>query len=61
MRSGSTSITAGLSRGMAPYTASEASKITAFQSQRRPYQWVEFRNVSLQPGHATTVEVEDAR
>jgi hypothetical protein len=46
---------------MAPYTASEASKITAFQSQRRPYQWVEFRNVSLQPGHATTVEVEDAR
>jgi hypothetical protein len=51
--------TAGLQEGMASYTASEASKITTFLSQRRPYQWVEFRNVSMQPGHATTVVVKD--
>ena len=34
--------------------------IKEFQLQRRPYQWVEFRNVSLEPGYATTVEVKDA-
>jgi serine/threonine protein kinase len=31
--------------------------IKEFQLQRRKYQWAEFRNVSLQPGHRTTVEV----
>ncbi|NQT01131.1 MAG: redoxin domain-containing protein [Planctomycetes bacterium] len=28
-----------------------------FEYQKRPYQWVEFRNVSLEPGHETDVEV----
>ena len=31
-----------------------------FQLQWRPYQWVEFHNVSLEPGYATKVEVKDA-
>ena len=31
--------------------------IRSFKIQRRHYQWVEFRNVSLQLGHQTTVEV----
>lgn len=29
--------------------------IQVFRLQTRPYQWVEFRNVSLQPGHKTHV------
>jgi len=32
-------------------------RITEFLFQARPYEWVEFRNVSLQPGHKTNVEV----
>ncbi len=32
-------------------------QIKRFQFQVRPYQWVEFRNVSLQPGEKTNVQV----
>jgi tRNA A-37 threonylcarbamoyl transferase component Bud32 len=53
-------LSAGLLRSLASYTANEAAKIVAFQTQRRPYQWVEFRNVSLQPGYLTKVVVTDA-
>jgi hypothetical protein len=42
-------------------SSNEFARIKEFQLQRRKYQWVEFRNVSLQPGHATTVEVKDAK
>ena len=42
-----------------PVSSSEFARIKEFRLQRRKYQWVEFRNVSLQPGHATTVEVRD--
>ena len=35
-------------------------QIKEFQLQRRPYQWVEFRNVSLQLFHGTSVEAVDA-
>jgi beta-lactamase regulating signal transducer with metallopeptidase domain len=31
-------------------------QIKEFQYQIRPYQWVEFKNVSLKPGHETDVE-----
>jgi len=31
--------------------------VWAFEYQTRPYEWVEFRNVSLQPGHKTNVEI----
>ncbi len=33
--------------------------LRAVRLQSRPYQQIEFRNVSLQPGHATTVAVKD--
>jgi hypothetical protein len=32
-------------------------EVKAFRLQSRPYQWVEFRNVSLQPGQKTDVQV----
>jgi len=41
-------------------SSNEFARIKEFRLQRRNYQWVEFRNVSLQPGHATTVEVKDS-
>lgn len=31
--------------------------VWAFEYQTRPYEWVEFRNVSLQPGRKTNVEI----
>ena len=34
-----------------------AGDFLAFRKQTRPYYWVEFRNVSLQPGHKTNVKV----
>jgi tRNA A-37 threonylcarbamoyl transferase component Bud32 len=47
--------------GILLVSSNEFARIKEFQLQRRKYQWVEFRNVSLQPGHATTVVVEDSR
>jgi hypothetical protein len=38
---------------------SAAVKDAKLHLQRRPYRWVEFRYVSLKPGHHTHVEVED--
>jgi predicted Ser/Thr protein kinase len=35
-------------------------QIKEYQLQRRKYQWVEFRNISLQPGRHTQVEILDA-
>ena len=32
-------------------------KIESFQFQTRPYEWVEFKNVSLAPGNKTDVQV----
>ena len=32
-------------------------QIAEFRVQARPYEWVEFRNVSLRPGHKTDVQV----
>jgi serine/threonine protein kinase len=41
-------------------SSNEFAHIKEFQLQRRKYQWAEFRNVSLQPGHLTTVSVKDS-
>ncbi len=46
--------------GILLVSSNEFAHIKEFQLQRRKYQWVEFRNVSLQPGYHTQVEVLDA-
>jgi len=46
--------------GLLVLSSNDFVQIKEFQLQRRPYQWVEFRDVSLQPGHRTTVGVRDA-
>ena len=43
--------------GLLLVASNEFAHIKEFQLQRRKYQWAEFRNVSLQSGHRTTVEV----
>ena len=43
--------------GMAVFPKMPLSSIKEFQFQVRPYDWVEFKNVSLQPGPATIVRV----
>ncbi len=52
--------TAGVKQGMTWIGAEEASDVKAFLFQRRPYQWVEFRNVSMQPNYKTVVEVRSS-
>jgi len=54
------SIGANLTSVMASMSRDEFEKVTGFQLQRRKRQWVEFRNVSLEPGHRTKVEILDA-
>jgi tRNA A-37 threonylcarbamoyl transferase component Bud32 len=56
-----------LSRALGPQTggmllisSNEFTRVKEFQLQKRPYQWVEFRNVSLQPGFITSVSILDA-
>ena len=48
------------SGGILLVSSNEFAHIKEFQLQRRKYQWVEFRNVSLQPGYRTTVAVKDS-
>ena len=51
----------GTSRtGLMTIPVSEFESIKHFHVQSRRYQWVEFRNVSLEPGHPTEVEVQSA-
>ena len=45
--------------GLLLISSNEFAHIKEFQLQRRKYQWAGFRNVSLQPGHRTTVTVQD--
>jgi serine/threonine protein kinase len=40
-------------------SSNEFDRIKEFRLQRRKYQWTEFRNVSLQPGHRTSVVVKE--
>jgi hypothetical protein len=37
------------------------AEVKEFRFQVRPYRWVEFRHVSLEPGHQTQVELVDSR
>ena len=51
----------GTSRtGLMTIPVKEFESIKHFHVQSRRYQWVEFRNVSLEPGHQTVVEVQSA-
>ncbi len=51
----------GTSRtGLMTIPVAEFETIKHFHVQSRRYQWVEFRNVSLEPGHQTQVEVQSA-
>ncbi len=53
----------GLNNGHADATlllsTNDFAQIKEFHLQRRRYQWVEFRNVSLKPGYQTAVEIEN--
>ena len=53
-------ISTNLTSIMASMSRVEFEKVTGFELQRRKRQWVEFRNVSLEPGYHTKVEVLDA-
>jgi len=46
--------------GLLLVSSNQFAHIKEFQLQKRKFQWVEFRNVSLQPGHRTTVTVKDS-
>jgi len=47
----------GLEKRLYWYWGKQLEDLDAFEFQKRPYQWVEFRNVALQPGRRTAVEV----
>ena len=51
---------AGQKGGILMISSNELERVTEFQLQRRPYQWVEFRDVSLRAGFMTTVHVIDS-
>ena len=42
-------------------TCNGLGEVKEFRFQVRPYRWVEFRNVSLEPGRRTQVEIVDAQ
>ena len=45
---------------IASMSAADYARVREFQLQRRKYQWMQFRNVSLTPGQTTQVEIVDA-
>ena len=51
----------GLINAITTLPVQEFEAIRKFHVQARRYQWVEFRNVSLELGHRTTVEVQSAK
>ncbi len=55
-------ITSGSAEGMSQTTAHFAgllkNRVKSFRLQARPFQWIEFRNVSIEPGHKTQVQVQ---
>jgi len=54
-------ISTNLMSVMASLSRDKFDQIKEFQLQARKRQWVEFRNVSLEPGYHTKVEILDAR
>jgi hypothetical protein len=59
--SGGYGIGTNLSTGLATVSRDQFVQIKQYQLQARKRQWVEFRNVSLEPGYHTKVEIVDAR
>ena len=55
----SSSVSSLQAGGILLVSSNEFAHIKEFRLQRRKYQWAEFRNVSLQPGYATTVMVKE--
>ncbi len=49
-----------LHHGLVSLLENEFSQIRWIQLQRRKYQWMEFRNVSLESGHPTQLQIRDA-
>lgn len=60
LNSGRTEHSPGLAHRMVSLSSEEFGALRKIQLQRRKYEWVEFRNISLEPGHRTSVEVRDA-
>lgn len=50
----------GLTNSLTTLSVEEFETIKRFHVQSRRYEWIEFRNVSLQLGHLTNVEVHSA-
>ncbi len=50
----------GLNHGLTLISERDFSEITAFELQRRKYQWMTFRNVALEPGQTTAIGISDA-
>ena len=50
----------GLTNSLTTLPLEEFESIKRFHVQSRRYEWIEFRNVSLQLGHRTSVEVQSA-
>jgi len=50
----------GLINGITSMSAAEYAQVKEFQLQKRRYEWVEFRNVSLPLGNKTSVETMNA-
>jgi serine/threonine protein kinase len=61
LRGNATHGTGGLINSIVSISAADYAQIEAFVLQKRTYQWVEFRNVSLHRGQITAVEMVDAR
>jgi hypothetical protein len=57
---GGNGIGTNLWSGLATMSRDQFAQIKEFQLQARKRQWVEFRNVSLEPGYHTKVEIFDA-
>jgi beta-lactamase regulating signal transducer with metallopeptidase domain len=50
----------GFSQLTATFSRMTLDQIAEFHAQTRPYEWVEFRNVSLTPGKRTDVQIIDS-
>jgi hypothetical protein len=61
LKGGRITSSGGLYHSMVSFTKDEFAEIKDFQLQRRKYEWVTFRNVSLQLGHRTVVQISDRR
>ena len=59
--SGSNSGGEAFEQQTATFSQLPLENVSEFRFQVRPYRWVEFRNVSLEPDQPTQVEIVDAK